>query len=125
MPCRLHAILLRQNGDFSRRREATHLRKVAPNVIDQALLDQRLPFVRAIEELAHGYWRVAVLPNLVKVIDIFWRKRIFDEEHVELFRLLTKLNALIWRKALVHIMDEPNFFAQLFPANFQHFQAAP
>ena len=48
--------------------------------IDQPLLNQQLPFMRIVEELAHGQGRGATLPNAPEPVYVFWRQRVFQEE---------------------------------------------
>ena len=75
VPCRLHAEVLAQDRDFAAGREAARLRDVDADVIDQALGDERRPFVRAVEQFAHRDGRGALLADLAEVGDVFGRQR--------------------------------------------------
>ena len=57
--------------NLARRRETSSLRDVYPDVIDQALGNQRLPFVGTVEEFAHSDRSGTVLANLPEVAEIF------------------------------------------------------
>ena len=114
-----HAELLGENRDLARGSESAGLRNVYPDVIDQALGDQRLPLVRAVEQLAHGDRRGAVLADLPEVAEIFRRERIFEEEHFELLGVLAELHGLVRQQAFVHVMQQFDFLAQLLAADFQ------
>ena len=48
-----------------------------PDVIDQSLLDQRLPFMGIVEELSHRNRGGALRAYLLKVPVVFWRERVF------------------------------------------------
>src|ERR1700761_5259621 len=92
VPCRFDSVLLGQDRNFPGRAEAARLRYVHADVVDETTLDQWLPFVRAIEELAHGDRCCAVLPDLLEVTQVLGRQRIFKEKHVVLFRLFAELH---------------------------------
>ena len=81
--------------DFARRREAAGLRDVDADVVDQPFADQRRPFVRAVEQFAHGERRGALLADLAEVGDVFRRERVFQEEQLELLGVLGELHGLV------------------------------
>src|SRR5450756_21452 len=101
MPGCSHPVLLREYRNLASRRESTDLGYMAANVIDKPTSYQRLPLMWAIKEFAHRNRRGTVLPNLAKVVQIFRRERIFDEEHVEFFSFLTELHGLVRKKPFV------------------------
>ena len=67
--------------------------------------DKRLPFVRAVEEFAHGDRRCAILADLPEVAQVLRRKRVFEEEHPELFGLFAELHRLIRRQPFMHVVE--------------------
>ena len=99
-------------------------RNVDADVIDQPFGDKRLPFVRAVEQLAHGDGRGAILADLPEVGVIFGRKRIFHEEEPELLHVLAELDRLVRRDPLVHVVQQLDLFAQLLPADLHELQRA-
>src|ERR1039457_838000 len=70
VPCRLDSEVLRQNRELARRCKSARLRNVDADVVDQAFANERLPFVRAVEQLSYGERRGTVLPDLAEVGDI-------------------------------------------------------
>src|SRR5580698_1547279 len=94
------------------------------DVVDKPPFDERLPFMRVVEEFTHGNGRGAVLPNLLEVGQVFWRQRILKKEHVKLLRLLAELHRLVGCEPLVHIVQQFDFLAKLLAANFEQLQRA-
>ena len=125
MPRGLDAELLGENGDLARGTESAGLRDMHANVIDEALGDQRLPFMRAVEELAHGNGSGAVLPDLPEVGEVFGRKRIFEKEHAERLGRLAELHGQVGGEALVHVVEQFHFLAQFAAAHFEQLECAP
>jgi hypothetical protein len=96
-----------------------------PDVVDQAVADQRRPLVRAVEQLAHRNRRRALLPDDAEPLDVFRRKRVFQKEQPEPLALLAKPHSLDRRNPLVHVMQQLDLFAQLLPRRLQQLQRAP
>src|SRR3984957_10258970 len=94
------------------------------DVVDKPSFDERLPFMRVVEEFTHGNGRGAVLPNLLEVGQIFWRQRILKKKHVKLLRLLAELHRLVGCEPLVHIVQQFDFLAKLLAADFEQLQRA-
>src|ERR1700693_1605271 len=70
MPCCLHAKMFAKNRDLASWSKASSLRNMTTDVVNQPFGDQRRPFVRAVEEFAHGDRRRTLLPDLAEVRDI-------------------------------------------------------
>ena len=81
--------------------------------------------MRAVEQLAHRDRRGALLPDLAEIGDVLGRKRVLDEEQLELFEILAELDGLIRSDSLVDVVQELNFVAELFPAGFEQFHDLP
>ncbi|SPF49850.1 hypothetical protein SBA4_4210005 [Candidatus Sulfopaludibacter sp. SbA4] len=124
VPRGLDAEVLGQDGDLARGCESAGLRNVHADVVDQPLGDQRLPLVRAVEQLAHGDGGGAVLPDLAEVGVVLGRERILEEEHVELLRVLAHLHGLVGGDALVHVVQQLHLVAQFLPADFEQLDRA-
>ncbi len=116
--------LFGEHGDLATRGEAADLRDMAADVINEALGDEGLPLVRAVEELAHGERGGAVLADLAEVVDVFGREGVFEEEEVELLGLLGELYGLIRGIALVHVVEKADLFAELGATLFEELEAA-
>src|SRR5579863_10010001 len=104
MPGGLDTEAFGHDGDFAGRRESPNLADVAADVIDKTLGNQGLPFVGAVEELAHGDGGRAVLADLAEIGDVFGRKRVLHEKHFEFLDVLEELNGLVGGDALVDVM---------------------
>ena len=124
VPGGFDAELLGQDGDFAAGSETAGFGDVDADVVDEAAFDERLPFVGAVEELAHGDGGSAVLANLMEVGDVFRRERVFEEEHVVLLGFFAEFDGLIGGVALVHVVEELDFVAQFFAGDFKHLEAA-
>src|SRR6185312_11271956 len=124
VPCGLDAELFGEDGDFAGGREASRLRDVAADVIDEAFGDKRGPFVGAVEELAHGDGSGALLTDLAEVRDVFGGERVFHEEEVVLLEVFGEADGFVGGDALVDVMQEADFLAELFACGVEHFQNA-
>ncbi len=113
VPCGFDAELFAQDGDLARGREAAGLSDVNADVIDQALGDERGPFMRAVEEFAHRDRGGALLADLAEVSDVFRGERVFHEEQVILLGFLGEHDGLVGRDALVHVVQQIDLVAQL------------
>ena len=80
--------------------------------------------MRAVEELAHGDGRGAVLADLAEVGEVFGRERVFQEEQPELLGLLAELHGLVGRDALMHVVQQLDLVAQFVAADFEQLQRA-
>ena len=56
-----------------------------------------------------------------KVIDIFRREQVFQEKQPKLLHILGKLHGHARRKALMHIMQQPDLIAQFLAAGSKSF----
>ena len=95
----------------ARRGDPAHLADMHAQEIDQALFDQQPPFVRVVEQLAHGDGRGAQLADVAEPFDIFRGERIFEEEQLERFNIFGKLDGIDRRKALVDIVEQLHLIA--------------
>jgi hypothetical protein len=125
VPRGLHPKLLGKHRNLARRAESACLRNVHPNVVDQLLGDQRLPLMRAVEELSHRDGGCAVLPDLSEVPQVLRRKRVFQKEHAKWLRGLAELDCLVRCQALVHVVQQLDLLAEFAPANFEQLQRTP
>src|ERR1035438_5211627 len=105
MPCCFDAELLGEYRDLACGTESSNLRNMNPDLVDQLFCDERLPFMRAVEELPHGDGRCAILANLAEVTQVLRRQRVFQKVHSVLLGLFAKLDGLIRREALMHIVE--------------------
>ena len=87
-------------------------------------VDQRLPFVRAVEQLAHGDRRSAVLADLAEVAEVFGRERVLEKKHAERLGSLAELDGQVGREPLVHVVEQFHFVAQFAAAHFEQLQRA-
>src|SRR6185437_9250095 len=94
------------------------------NVNDEAVLDQRLPFVRAVEQLAHGKGRCAMGADLAEIIDVFRGERILEEEEPELLHIFGELNRKTRRNAFVHVVQKLNLRSEFLAGRFEELQRA-
>src|ERR1700692_2209051 len=124
MPRSLYAELLGENGDLARRAEASRLRNMHANVVDELLGDQRLPLVRAVEELAHGNGGGAVLADLAEIAQVLGRERVLEKKHAERFGLFAELDGFVGREALVHVVEQFDLVAELVAADFEQLDRA-
>ena len=83
------------------------------NEVDQPLGDQRQPFVRIDEQLAHGLRRRALLAHQPKAGDLLGRKRVFEEEQAVWFEQLGQRHRVMWMQVLVHVVGELEAKAKL------------
>src|ERR1700722_18995883 len=60
-----------QDRDFARRSKPAYLGNMHAYVVNKSSLNQRLPLVWVVEELAHGNRCRTVLPDLLEVGDVF------------------------------------------------------
>src|SRR5206468_12303301 len=67
VPGGLHLKCLSQSGNFAGRGKAAGLRNVHADVVDQAVTDDDLPFMRAVEQFTHSEWCGALGANLTEV----------------------------------------------------------
>src|SRR5579862_7968972 len=106
VPRRSNSKLLGQDCDLTRPRESANLRKMDPDVVDQSLGNQRLPFMWIIEKLAHRAGCGAVLADLPEVSQILRREGICKKEHFELFCVLAELHGLIRQQPFMHVVEQ-------------------
>ena len=97
---------LAHRGDLAARGEAAGLRYMDADVVDQALADQRRPFVRAVEQLAHRDRGRALLADLAEVRDVLGRERVLEEEQAERLDGFGELHGQVRREALVHVVQQ-------------------
>ena len=123
-PCQavLTPMDFRHGGDLAHGRQAAGLRDVDADVIDQPAGDQRGPFVRAVEQFAHGDGGGALTADLAEVVDVFGRKRVLHEEHFEALGVFQELHGLVRRDALVDVVQQLDLVAQLLAALFEQLQ---
>ena len=115
---------LAHDRHLAARRESAGLRDVDADIVDQAVGDERAPFVRRIEKFAHGDRRRALLADQAEPLVVLGRERVLEEEELELFHVLAKLHGLRGADALMHVVEEFHFLAQLFAALFKHLERA-
>ncbi len=97
-----------------RRTEATDLRNVHANEVDQSSGDEWSPFVGVIEQFAHRDRDGGLLSEVVEVADIFGSEGVFDEEGSKLFEVTAELNGEHWRDSFVDVVQQFDLVAELF-----------
>src|SRR5688572_5116903 len=110
-----------ESGDFARDADAADLRNVAANEIDEAVFDDVEIFVGVVKEFAHGDRAGAELAQGFEVADIFGREGVFEEEGTVLLDFAADVDGVDWMQALVHIVKEFDFFAEVFAHVFEKF----
>ena len=89
---------------------------------DKPLFNKRRPFVRAVEEFAHGDGRGALLADLPEPGEVFRRERVLNEEDVQLLDGLAELHGLPGIELLVHVRGPLDFRGELLTAGFQQLE---
>jgi hypothetical protein len=124
MPCGSHAKLLGQHSDFARGSEAAGLRHVDAYVIDEPFRNQRLPFVRTVEQFAHRDWGGALLADVAEPGEIFRREGVLNEIRIVRLRLFAKLNGKRYGEALMYVVAESYLCAEFLAKCSEQFQGA-
>ncbi len=104
VPGRADAKHLAEEGHGARRSDTAHLADVHPHEVDQPVFDQRLPFARIVEQLAHRLWRRTLLADIGKPVDVFRRERVFQEVQLERLDILGELHGVDGLEPLVDVV---------------------
>src|SRR5579863_5009860 len=89
------------------------------NEIDQPLGNQRSPFQRMREQLAHGQLGRALLANQPEVIDILGGQHVLQEEQAELLYVFSEAHGLYRMKPLMNIMQQLDLVAKFLAGGFE------
>ena len=89
--------------------------------VDQAILDQRHPLVRAVEQLAHGDRHDRGRAHLAKVIVGFGGQGIFDEEWTVVLEFFEQPNRITRLDAFMHIVQQFDVVAAGVANVLEHF----
>src|SRR5579863_2890397 len=116
---------LAQRSNLARGREPTHHRWMNANEIDQPLGNQRSPFQRMREQLAHGQLRRALFANQPEVIDILRRQHVLQKEQPELLYISSEAHGLYRMKPLMNIMQQLDLVPKFLAGGFEKLHGPP
>ena len=122
MPGGAHAKHIGKEGDRARRRDAAHLAHMHPNKVDERVGNERLPFARVVEQLAHGDRRGALFANTGEPFQVFGRQRVFQKEEIKRLDPFGKLHRFNRVQPLVNIMQQFDLLTHLRPHILDHTQ---
>src|SRR5262245_34658506 len=114
MPCGQDAVGFAQRGDLAAGRDATDMRQIMADVIDQVLGDQLLALPQARISLAHSNWRAGLMADEAKRVEIFRRQRVLEIEELVGLKILCQLQGLAGRDPLVHVVQKLHAVPELF-----------
>ena len=95
---------LAQAGYLHSGGNASDLRNVAPDEIEQAVYHRLFELVDVIEKLTHGYWHRCGLAQLPEPLHILRREGVFDEKRPILFHGLNHVDSVHRLHALMHVV---------------------
>ena len=120
VPCDTHAKGFAEVRQLYRRGNATQLGNMAAQVVHPAVHDQFFPFHGVIEQLAGSNGGRTLAAQLGQPLVLIRRKQIFEEIGSVRFQLLGKPDRLIWGQPFMHIVQDVEGAAVLFPQLAEH-----
>src|SRR5437762_1614941 len=113
MPRRAHPKEVAERRDFSSGANASDLREMAADEIDETAADKIDPFVWIVEQLTHRDRHGTLLAQDFEVTNVFGSERVFEEEKTIGLKFFHETDGVDGRETFVGIVEQFDVIAEL------------